>query len=297
MSRAVVIGEALVDLVIDETGDGLVAYPRFGGSPFNVAVGTARCGVPVSYAGPRCADFFGTRLSRFAEADGIDLSASTPSAGDTCLAVAIREGDSVRFDSFTRPDVLTRIGALPTGLVAGAGVVHAGSIALLEDPARQSVLDAFDVPGPCRTLDLNPRPAILDDPAAYRDRLAAFLPLADVVKLSEDDARFLYDAEPVAAVRDLHDGGIRTVILTRGPDGAHLIHGGAELAVPAPAIDFVDATGAGDAFMARVVAELARLDGKPPADLDGWRPIVTAAVRAAGQACERRGGAEAMPRA
>jgi fructokinase len=63
--------------------------------------------------------------------------------------------------------------------------------------------------------------------------------------------------------------------------------------LPAPKVDAVDATGAGDSVMGALVRRLLA-DGLPK-DLDGWQRNVRFALAVAGLVCERRGGAVAMP--
>lgn len=290
--RALVIGDALVDLVISGDADPLAAYPKYGGSAVNVAVGAARLDVPTALAAPLCGDFFGQRLESFLRAEGIDLRYAGRPEGQTCLAVAIREHDNVRFDSFTRPEVLCQVERLPVETVAGTAAVHAGTLALLDDPARSVALEVFGVTGPVKVLDPNPRPAVLSDPAAYRERLAPFLASTDVLKLSADDIAFLYAEEPRRLARTLHDDGVPTIVVTLGAEGAFVVHDGQERTVAAPPIELVDATGAGDALMASV---LAAVIDTPPADADGWAAVLERSVCAASLTCGRYGGAEAMP--
>src|SRR5436305_328449 len=103
---------------------------------------------------------------------------------------------------------------------------------------------------------------------------------ADVVKLSEDDAAWL-GAVPPAPV----------VLLTRGPEGATVLAGGSEIAVPAPPARVVDTIGAGDAFggafiawwHARGLGRDALADAAAVADAARWAALVAA------RTCERAG--------
>ena len=54
-----VCGEAIVDLFVHREEGALRAEPVLGGSPFNVAVGLARLGVPTAFFGGLSADVFG----------------------------------------------------------------------------------------------------------------------------------------------------------------------------------------------------------------------------------------------
>ena len=65
-----VIGEALVD-VVSRPGGEAVRHP--GGSPFNVAVGLARLGHPVTFLGTWGEDDDGRLLEQSLSAEGIEL--------------------------------------------------------------------------------------------------------------------------------------------------------------------------------------------------------------------------------
>jgi fructokinase len=69
--------------------------------------------------------------------------------------------------------------------------------------------------------------------------------------------------------------------------------GSATVLVPPPAIDPVDATGAGDATMAGLSWGI--LGRGRPADLGGWATLTRVAVHVAGLVCESPGGAVSMP--
>ena len=97
--------------------------------------------------------------------------------------------------------------------------------------------------------------------------------------------------------RHLRGVGARAVVVTLGGDGA-LVSAGSPAAaepdhMPAPAVDMVDTTGAGDAAMAALLHGLVT-DGWPP-DAATWRSLVGFATAVAALTCEARGGATAIP--
>lgn len=68
----VVVGEALVDLLVDTDPRHPVAWP--GGSPANTVIALARLGTPVGFAGRFGNDRFGDLLLANLTANGVDLS-------------------------------------------------------------------------------------------------------------------------------------------------------------------------------------------------------------------------------
>jgi fructokinase len=101
------------------------------------------------------------------------------------------------------------------------------------------------------------RPGIFGKSAEYRPRFERLARVADLVKLSEDDAAWIYPGLSVEAVLELILGfGPGVVAVTRGENGA--VAGSAEACVQIPAIPVVvaDTVGAGDSFGAALVVAL-----------------------------------------
>jgi fructokinase len=73
-----VSGEALFDFFSTDVGAGLGGstgfHKRAGGSPFNIAVGVQRLGVPVSFLGKVGADEFGDALIAFLKRESLDVT-------------------------------------------------------------------------------------------------------------------------------------------------------------------------------------------------------------------------------
>jgi fructokinase len=80
-----VIGEALIDLVVDEAG---VVVARPGGGPFNTARTLGRLGVETTFLGRLSGDRFGRTLRERLSADGVALGVPTLAGRPSTLAVA-----------------------------------------------------------------------------------------------------------------------------------------------------------------------------------------------------------------
>ena len=175
-------------------------------------------------------------------------------------------------------------------------MLYCGSIALLRPPVLAAARRAWSLVAGRRVFDPNVRPRLLPDPAALTDLravVAEFAATADLLKLSAADAELLYPGEPLDQVAGrLRTLGAGVVVITRGSAGALVAAESEVVPVPAPVVDAVDATGAGDSVMAALVADL--LLAGPPAP-DGWPARVAYALQVAGLVCEAPGGAVAMP--
>ena len=177
-------------------------------------------------------------------------------------------------------------------------MLYCGSIVLLQPGTLAAARRAWSLAPGLRVFDPNVRPRLLNGPAALeglREVVAEFAAGAHLVKLSAADAGLLYPGEPVEGVAAyLRELGAATVVVTLGAAGAVLAAAEADpVRVPAPKVNAIDATGAGDSVMAALIADLLR-DGEP-ADPAGWVDRVAFALRVAGLVCESPGGATAMP--
>jgi fructokinase len=306
MAYAVVLGEALVDLLDTELGGERVYRPAIGGAPLNVAVGVARLGsangVRAEFVGSVGDDALGERIVDFLARAGVGTGGVIRVGAATTLAVTTFEGAEPSFRFYGQPPSYGLFGPadLDRSAVAAAAALYCGSICLLCEPVLAAARRAWATPGPLRVFDPNVRPHLLTDPAGPRRVLEEFAATADLVKLSAADAKLLYPGEavPLVAQRLLKLGagtgsGGRAVVLTLGADGAMVFAGDDSATVAAPQVRAVDATGAGDAVMAALTYQLVARG--VPADLDGWRDQVVFATQVAGMVCEAPGGASAMP--
>ncbi len=292
VTYAVVVGEALVDLL----EEGPVYRPMVGGGPLNVAGGLARLGARGACAGALGGDVLGGRIRSLLDEHGVGTAGCvTTTTRPTSLAVTSFRGAEPEFHFYGDPPSYAALAPdhLDLAAIAGATALYAGSIALLCEPSRSAARAAWALDGPLRTLDPNVRPTLTPDPAGLRSVIEEFACRADLVKLSEPDAKVLFDLDPAAAAAHLRGLGASAVVVTRGAHGALVAtaHGVDEL--PAPPTEPVDTTGAGDAVMAGLLHGLlaSGLPGRP----DAWRELVEFALTVAAVVCERRGGATAMP--
>ena len=299
MSHAVVLGEALVDLLEGTVDDELIYRQVIGGAPLNVAVGATRLGGRVEFVGSLGHDTLGDRIAAFLAQAGVGTRAVRRVPVPTALAVATFDGAEPTFQFYGEPPSYALLGPddLDPDLVTDATVVYAGSIALMREPFLSAARAAWKLPGPLRVFDPNVRPRLLPDAAAVaalRDLVEEFFATADLVKLSSADAEVLYDGTTAAAAADrIRRLGARCVVVTCGAKGAYVAAADGASMLPAPVVDAVDATGAGDSVMGALVRRL--LDDGVPVDLGGWQRNVRFALAVAGLVCERPGGAVAMP--
>ncbi len=267
VTGALVIGEALVD-VVDQ-----VAHP--GGSPLNVAVGLARLGVPATLHAQIAPDAYGTEIASHLAESGVEITPGTVTAERTSVAEATIAADgsaTYRFDITWDPAPAS---------VDGFALVHTGSIGASLEPGAALVERLLVEARPTATIafDPNVRAALMGDVDAARVRIERLVGLADVVKASDEDLDWLYPGRaPEAVIADWLATGPALVIVTRGGAGADAVAESGALHVDAPVTEVVDTIGAGDSFMAGLLAALADRDLLGAERRDALRAIDTAAV-------------------
>lgn len=264
----VAAGEALIDLIQQPDG----CYEAcLGGSVFNFCVALARLRVPTAYANPLSRDPFGRRFAQRLEDDGVRMLSAAPDDAPTSLAVVSLDAQGKASYSFHRAHVADRridVEALLPRLEQVAGV-HIGGLALVPDDVARYVriAQAVAAAGGVVSVDANLRPAVVPEAARYAEGVLRALAHGHLVKVSDEDLLHLGlagnvqdERALVAAARSLLQrpgAATRVVALTRGAQGADLVTGSLHLrALPPEGLVVQDTVGAGDCFMAGLVAGL-----------------------------------------
>jgi fructokinase len=255
MTRALVIGEALIDIV-ERNGQALGEH--VGGSPLNVAIGLGRLGRDVDFLTHIADDARGRRIVDYVEASGVRLVPGSTTADRTPTAVA-------RLDESGAADYVFDIAWELTGTpeVAPPVVAHTGSIAGYLDPgclATAALLDAYR-PSATITYDPNVRPALITEREQAIGRIDRLVERADVVKASDEDLRWIApDLDPERMAETWLASGPSIVAVTMGGQGAFAVCAAGTVRVAARPVDVVDTVGAGDAFMTGLIDALWSLD-------------------------------------
>lgn len=297
--RIVSLGESIVDLIGQADADrgGRTAYHAHpGGSPLNAAVAAARLDTPTAMLTRFSEDAFGALLRDHLGAAGVDLRLAESGPEPTSLAVVTVDAEGratygfyraetadVSYDPRPRP-------ALPPSVSIGNVTVS-----LLREPSRTAFHDIVRASGRAGrgavtwVLDPNARPALWSGPDAFGRELAAWVPLIDVLKVSDEDLDYLGGEEATMAAAWLA-AGVAAVVVTAGEDGARLYRPDrAPLSVPGRRVEVVDTVGAGDTFTAGLTTGL--VAGTHPRELDdaAWTALLRRAVVASSLTCTRAG--------
>ena len=251
MTRGLVIGEALIDIV-----NGHVEH--VGGSPLNVAVGLAKLGRDIDFLTHIGDDEPGRRIADYVKSAGAQLVPGSTSASRTPTAAATIADDGSATYTF---DLEWQLSGTPE--VGPPLFVHTGSIAAVREPgclAVAALLDAFRISATV-TFDPNVRPSLVVDRDQARERIDHLVERSDIVKASAEDLRWIDpDHEPEWTARSWSASGPAIVVLTLGDRGALALCPAGEARVAAKSVQVVDTVGAGDAFMVGLLDALWGLD-------------------------------------
>jgi sugar/nucleoside kinase (ribokinase family) len=269
-ARVLSAGEALVDWVCTDRGVNLALAGTFtkapGGAPFNLAVALARLGVPTAFAGRVGADPFGTWLRALLDTEGVDTALMTTAHDrQTRMAYVVtnREGDRelAAFSDVACADAALTAEDLPEGALDAARVFYFGSLILQGEPSAGAVIAAarrVHAGGGLSVFDPNIRPVLWPEEEPLRAALDAALGVTDLVKLSvEELAMVAGPGTPEAGAATLLDRyGLAAVVVTDGAEGAGVYTRRGSRWVESCVVEAVEPTGAGDGFLAGLIASL-----------------------------------------
>lgn len=262
----VCFGEILWDFLPD------ALYP--GGAPFNVAYHLSRHGCSVHLVSAVGADPLGDELRRRLADWGIDTAGlrRQPHKPTGYVRAQLSAEGSPAYD-IARNVAWDGIepGGRSLAACRKAGALVFGSLAQrtsANQQALETLLEALPA-GALRIFDVNLRPPHIDRPLLRR--LAR---QASLLKLNAAEAAYLVGQEDERPGREERDArvlaersGCRSIVITAGARGAGWLLDGAWHWEPAHRVKVVDTIGAGDAFLATMVAGLLLTPGAAPAKL------------------------------
>ena len=283
----VCLGEGLYELGLDQDDDEPVA--GYGGDVANVAVMAARLGAYVRLGGRVGDDPLGRRLLAFWRQVGIETDhVIVDQQRPTGLYVNELGPDGHRFTYLRRASAGSALcpADVDDALLAGVQALHFSGITLAvsASSAEAAAYAARSVRarGSLVSMAVNHRPALGGRP----EQIAEAARSADVVFVSDEESTAVFGAEDPVALAAALAGA--EVVVTHGAAGATWLRAGADaIRVPAPAVEAVDAAGAGDALAGAYLAM--RLSGADPGR------SLAVGVAAAALSCRRRGCGRGYP--
>jgi len=301
------IGEVLLDFIAPDADD-LASATDFvrlpGGAPANVAVAVARLGGRAAFAGAVGDDPFGRVLVDVLRGEGVDTTRLKTVPQRTTLAFVARNAGGIPDFVFYRgSDAELLPDDVPPDLVAETRFLYVSSMAMLTTPGSDATSFAVESAREVGTLvaiDPNLRPSSWETLDDARATLTPLLKAADVLKLNDEEARLLADTPNLDHALKALAGERTLVVVTLGETGCLWSWGGKHGRVKGVSVEVQDSTGAGDAFMGALLAELTRTEVTATdflaLELERLEEILRFACAAGALACTKPGAMAALPR-
>ena len=271
------LGELLIDFTLchtDEEGyPTMAAHP--GGAVANLLAAAAKFGAETALLGKVGDDAFGKILRNTMENAGIGTAGLlTDKSVFTTLAFVTLDEKGDRSFSFARKpgaDTCITFEELDLSILEDTKIFHFGTLSLTDEPARTATQKAIayaKARGKLITCDPNLRKPLWSSEEDARKQMLWSLQQADVVKISDDEVRFLFGLDAQAGAEHiLTHFAPQLVFVTCGAQGCYFQNRQARGHVPGlSGLQVVDTTGAGDIFGGSALWKLLQF-GKAPQDL------------------------------
>lgn len=295
-------GEALFDMFARASeragGHGVTIDGVVGGSPLNVALGLSRMGDEAGLFTRISTDMLGRRLTAFMADNGVSDRYCVATDNPTTVSLIETGPDGHPHYSIYcngTADCSMELSDIPASLDDAVAAIHLGSFATVFEPTGETLrtLARREAGRRFISFDPNVRTMVVPDLDLWRQRIGEMLPLAGMVKASDEDIGLLWPDKPLEwFIEQALVAGADLAFVTRGPDGAIAASADGRLMhVPGVKVDVVDTVGAGDTFMAACLhaigaAGLMETGKARDADIGETAGF---AVRASALTCTRRG--------
>jgi fructokinase len=311
MVDVICMGELLAEFVATQPDVSLVDAPGFikapGGAPANVAVAVRRLGLSSGFVGKVGDDPFGQFLRRCLDEEGVDTThlMIDRQARTTAVFVAVWEDGHKDLCFYRNPgaDMLLGTDEISATLFEGVRCFHFGSISLIDEPSASAQLKALEMArrnGLMISYDPNFRPTLWPSLERAKEVIQGAFRYCHLAKISQEEWEIATgQASLERGIQAVLDWGVELLVVSRGSAGALVTNGDYRIELPAFPVHVVETTGAGDGFMAAMIARLlpARERSGSLAKVD--RALVSEALRFAtavgALTCTQMGAIPALP--
>ena len=269
MKKVIAIGEALIDFIPNEKGRALNDVENFlrvpGGAPLNVAAAVAKLGGKSQMLTKLGQDGFGDAILNEVKPLGVDVSRiSRTNEANTALAfVSLREDGERDFSFYRNPsaDMLLSAEEICVEDFNEKDILHFCSVSLIDAPIKEAHRRAIEIAkekGCLISFDPNVRLPLWKNPEDCRKAILEFLPLSNIVKISDEELEFITGIKDEKEALDfLLTGDVKVIIYTKGTNGAEFITKERVIFSPSFKVSAQDTTGAGDSFIGSLLYQVA----------------------------------------
>lgn len=257
-----VVGNISVDetYIIDDLPDkgasihGIKTHQDLGGKGANQAIILSRCAINTTLIAALGNDSQGQWCREIIQLEPLSLlpKLAGDCRTDTSLILTCADGDNANITTTTAADYLSLDSieqalqfAQPADLLLQQGNFSVEKTAAVFTLGREKGLTTVFNPSPVKT--------------AFNQ----LLPLVDILVVNQLEARLLGDAEDITlAAANLLNTGVKQVVVTLGARGAMLLDEDGLQRVSAQHVAVIDTTGAGDTFLAVMLASAIQHAGR-----------------------------------
>ena len=230
---------------------------NIGGCASNASVVLSKLGVRSTVCGRVGDDAFGRYVAETLASHGVDskrLEVDPTRATSQSLIINVK-GQDRRFIHSFGANAGFRAEDLDPALAANPKVLYVGGFLILPGLDPEALADRFaraQAAGTVTVLDV-----AIPGRADYLALIRPVLPYTDVFLPNTDEAALiLRESDPVRQALRFRDLGAKKVVVTRGEHGSIVVSDQLRARMGVYPIDYVDATGGGDAFDAGYIAGL-----------------------------------------
>mgnify|MGYP004610082605 CR=1 FL=1 len=202
MKRVISIGEALIDFVPNQKGcelKNVLGFERVaGGAPANVSAVVAKLGGKSNFISKLGKDAFGNHIIEvLKEANvNVDYVLRSDKANTGLAFVSLKEDGERDFSFYRNPsaDMLLSEDEIHEEDFENGSILHFCSVSLIDAPIKQAHKKAIEYATKYNgiiSFDPNVRLPLWESPEACRQAILEFLPLSNIVKISDEELESL----------------------------------------------------------------------------------------------------------
>jgi fructokinase len=304
------LGETLIDLLANQLGMPLASVtdwtPYPGGAPTNVACGLVKLGTPTTLISCLGKDDVGNSLTNLLTEIGVNpaglqyhptaptrqIYVTRSSDGDRTFAGFINNIPSDKFaDAFLDAQQIT------AELFSQAKLLAIGTISLATPVSARATHQALELARKYRLqifVDVNWRSMFWDDVDRAKSVIYEVLTQADLIKMSDDEAEWLYGSLDPTIIRQRLPKS-QAVLITAGAKGCYYSIDRQTGFVPAFNLPTIDTTGAGDSFVAACIHQLCQQGIEAIQDTESAVKLIKYASAAGAITTLKPGAIDAQP--
>jgi sugar/nucleoside kinase (ribokinase family) len=252
-------------------------------------------------------DPFGAFLRESLDQIGVDTSylLVEPQARTTAVFVAVWDDGRKDLCFYRNPgaDMMLTGAEVTEEMFADSRCFHYGSIMLIAEPsatAQRKALQIAQQKNLMVSYDPNYRPTLWPDEGTARRVIQDAFRYCHLAKVSEEEWEVATGHEDIdTGIRAVLDKGVELLVVSLGEKGAFVTNGEYRIELPGLSVNVVETTGAGDGFMAAMIAgllpEREKVGSLAKIDSDIVREALEFANGVGALTCTKMGAIPALP--